>query len=117
MAERAGIFDSTDFDISDFAPQKPTEKPSTEKVRQVAEQASFTSREPELKPKHRRREARVYRTNRNVQLSVKADPRVIDDFYDIADAQGWVLGETLERAVDALRKQVEREKKKGSNAS
>jgi hypothetical protein len=116
MADRAGIFDSTDFDVSDFAPQKTKEKPPTEMVRQVAERASFTSREPELKSKRPRREARVYRTNRNVQLSVKADPRVIDDFYDIADAQDWVLGETLERAVDALKKQIEREKKKGSNA-
>ena len=85
--------------------------------RSVSERAQFTSREPEQTPRHARREARVYRTNRNMQLSIKADPVVIDDFYAIADAQGWVLGETLERAVDALKKLIEREKKKGSSAT
>jgi len=29
-------------------------------------------------------------------------------FYAIADAQGWVLGETLERAVAALKAEIGR---------
>ena len=37
---------------------------------------------------------------------IKADPDVIEEFYRIADAQGWVLGETLERAVKALENKI-----------
>jgi hypothetical protein len=102
MSERAGIFDDgSDFDVGGFAPQKPKESAPREKVRQVSEAASFKSREPEPK-KTANREARVYRTGRNAQFNIKADPQVIDTFYAIAAAQGWVLGETLERAVKAL---------------
>jgi hypothetical protein len=109
MQERASIFDSsTDFDVSGFAPQKAKPSAPPEKVRQVSEGASFTSREPaEPKPsKTSRREPRRYRTGRNTQFNIKADPVIIEEFYKIADAQGWVLGETLERAVTALSSQI-----------
>lgn len=105
MQERASIFESgTDFDVSSFAPQKPKPAAPPEKVKQVSEGASFKSREPaETKPaKAPKREPRRYRTGRNTQFNIKADPEVIEAFYRIADEQGWVLGETLERAVRAL---------------
>jgi hypothetical protein len=106
MSERAGIFDDgSDFDVGGFAPQKPKESAPREKVRQVSEAASFKSREPEAK-KAASREARVYRTGRNAQFNIKADPQVIDTFYAITAAQGWVLGETLERAVKALESEL-----------
>ena len=105
MQERASIFDSgADFDVSGFAPQMPKPAEPPEKVRKVSEGANFKSREVE--PKRPAREPRRYRTGRNTQFNIKSDPDVIDDFYGIADAQGWVLGETLERAVDALKKQI-----------
>lgn len=109
MSERAGIFDSTsDFDVGGFAPQKPKASAPAEKVRQVSEGASFKSREPaEQKPA--KREPRRYRTGRNTQLNIKADPDVIEEFYRLADAQGWVLGEALERAVAALKNETARE--------
>jgi len=59
-------------------------------VRQVAERAEFSSREPERKPSRRVR--RTYRTGRNGQFSVKADPEVIEKFYAIADAKSGCLG-------------------------
>lgn len=112
MNERASIFDtSPDFDVSSFVPQKPKTTAPPEEVRQVSESASFKSREPE--PKRRAREPRRYRTGRNTQFSIKADPDVIEQFYAIADAQKWVLGETLERAVEALKKEVASAKRQG----
>lgn len=98
--ERAGVFD--DFDISGFEPVMPiTTPPPQEKVRKVAEGAAFRSREPEAKPA--KRKPRVYRTGRNVQLNVKVRAETLNAFYEIADSQGWVLGETLEKAIEALR--------------
>jgi hypothetical protein len=104
MSERAGVFDG--LDLSGFTPQPKQEKATAEKVRQVAEKAEFKSREPvQKKP---RRPQRVYRTGRNAQFNVKADPAVVDEFYAIAESQGWVLGLALEKAVAALRREVGR---------
>ena len=105
MQERASIFDSgTDFDVSGFTTQKPKAAEPPEKVKKVAEGANFKSRE--VDPKRPAREPRRYRTGRNTQFNIKADPEVIEEFYRLADAQGWVLGETLERAVNALKKEI-----------
>jgi hypothetical protein len=106
MQERASVFDSgADFDVTGFAPQKPKVSAPPEKVRQVSEGASFRSREP-AQPKTARREPRRYRTGRNTQFNIKADPDIIEEFYRIADGRGWVLGETLERAVKALKNEI-----------
>jgi hypothetical protein len=102
MTERASIFDSgTDFDVSGFAPQKPKPAAPPEKVRTVAEKSEFKSREVEQK--RPAREPRRYRTGRNMQLNLKADPAVIEAFYKLADEHGWVLGEAFEMAVEALK--------------
>ena len=29
----------------------------------------------------------------------KADPAVVDEIYAVSEAQGWVIGQTLERAM------------------
>ena len=106
MSERASVFDTgTDFDLAGFAPQKPKISAPAEKVRQVSEGASFKSREP-AEQKVARREPRRYRTGRNTQFNIKGDPDVIEEFYRIADEQDWVLGETLERAVRALKNEI-----------
>jgi hypothetical protein len=112
MAQRASPFDETDdLDVSGFAPKavpKPAAPPG--EVRAVSEAAQFQSREP---PRHAnlvsvgKREARRYRTGRNVQLNIKARTEAIDAFYDIAEKQGWVLGDTFERAVNALRRELD----------
>jgi hypothetical protein len=112
MSERASIFDANpDFDLAGFAPQKPKATPPAEKVRQVSEGANFRSREPEQKPP--KREPRRYRTGRDTQINIKADREVIDDFYRIADTNQWVLGETLERAVTALKNELATRQGKG----
>ena len=107
MAERAGLFEE-DLDLSQFTPHKPakTDQPPPEAVRAVAEGAKFQSREPAKTAKPRQRR---YRTGRNIQLNTKVTASTRDGFYEISDRYNWVLGETLERALQALRRELEKE--------
>jgi hypothetical protein len=111
MNDRAGIFDnSADFDVAGFAPKQPKpqeKKIPVETVRAISEAANFPSREAvaiahPVPAAEILREQRRYRTGRNVQLNIKVKTETLDAFYHLADSQGWVLGETLERAVKAL---------------
>jgi hypothetical protein len=108
MAERAGLFEE-DLDLSQFTPRKPTksEQPAPEAVRAVAEGVRFTTREA-IKPEAQRQQRR-YRTGRNIQLNTKVTLSTRDGFYEISDRYNWVLGETLERALQALKRELERE--------
>lgn len=113
MAERAQLFDGNDdFDVSAFTPKKTTAPaPSAEAVRAVSESASFKSREPApaaaATPRPAAKKQRRRRTGRNLQLNVKVAAATLQSFYDITDRQGWVLGETLERAVAALQRELD----------
>jgi hypothetical protein len=111
--ERASIFGEDDLDVSAFkptpaaqTPARPVAKP--EQVREVSEAASFRSRDPKPAPVDQppRREQRRHRTGRNVQLNIKARAEAVEAFYAIADRQKWVLGETFERAIDALNREL-----------
>lgn len=108
MAERAGLFEE-DLDLSQFTTRKAAkaEQPPPDAVRAVAEGAKFQSREPlsTSKPRQQRR----YRTGRNIQLNTKVTMSTRDGFYEISDRYNWVLGETLERALQALRRELEKE--------
>jgi hypothetical protein len=108
---RASIFADDDLDVSEFAPKAGADRsaPPAAEVKAVAEAARFRSREPgqpapQEPPK---REPRRYRTGRSVQFNVKASQETINGYYAIADQQGWVLGETLERALEALQQKLE----------
>ena len=106
--ERASVFDQgPEIDISGFKPRtaaKPAAQP--EQVKAISETASFVSREPIRAPHQTAtpaaREPRRHRTGRNIQLNIKARAETIERFYAIADRNGWVLGETFERAIAAL---------------
>jgi hypothetical protein len=110
---RASIFSNTEepaIDISGFAPKPAVAKtlPSKEQVKAISEAAHFPSREVP-KPKaatQGRRKPRIHRTGRNVQFNAKASQTTIDRFYALCDLKGWVLGYTLERAVDALEREL-----------
>jgi hypothetical protein len=95
-----------DLDLSDFKPtaaKKP--KIKADAVRKVSEANNFPSRAA-AKPKAAEAPAafmqRRRRTGRNVQFNIKATRETIARFTAIADKNGWVFGEVLERALDAL---------------
>lgn len=108
MADRANIFDGADADdLSDFQPAKPKRTaPPAQAVREVAAKANFPSREADPKPERPGR--KQYRTGRTEQFFCKADPKVVADFYAIANEQNWVMGVTLENAVAALKRELAR---------
>ena len=112
MSERARLFEGEDFDVTAFAPKnlrKPAEKepPAADAVRAVSEASYFRSREPVPIPSAKKQRRR--RTGRNLQLNLKVAAATYDSFYAIADRQGWVLGETLEKAVAALKRELDAE--------
>jgi hypothetical protein len=109
---RASVFDEPPkLDVGSFAPKTAIDSkaPPAEEVRAVAQAAHFPSREaaapkPEAKSK---RTARRYRTGRNVQFNVKALQETVDAFYAVTEAnKGWVLGYTLQRAIEALQREL-----------
>jgi hypothetical protein len=117
---RASIFEEGEgeegqgLDVASFAPKTAIDSkaPKQEEVRAVAQAAKFQSREakvpkPQTQPK---RAPRIYRTGRNVQFNIKASMGTVDAFYMITEKQNWVLGETLERAVEALQRELEKSK-------
>jgi hypothetical protein len=111
MTKRASIFEAdTELDVTGFAPKTgiDAKAPAAEQVRVVAEAAHFRSREPATaKPQSKpKRAARRYRTGRNVQFNIKALQETVDTFYAITDAQKWVLGYTLQRAIEALQREL-----------
>lgn len=96
-------------DLSGFQP-KPVVRPDTQKVAEAAAKSNFKSRESKppvvvvtapasAKPVRRRR------TGRSAQLNLKCRPEIIAQFYAVADANGWVLGEAFEKAVELLQKE------------
>ena len=117
---RARVFDDADedLDLSGFAPNaKPEPKVPVEKVRAVSEASRFPSREaktsavavpvPVPQAAAERRQPRRHKTGRTAQLNVRVKPAISDGFYQLADAQGWLVGETVERAYEALRRELE----------
>lgn len=94
--------------LDDFKPTPRTAqqaKPSVEAIRAVSEAEGFPSREPapreKAKPALVKVEQRRYRTGRNKQLSLKVTEETAQRFTRLADEQRLVLGELLERALDA----------------
>jgi hypothetical protein len=109
---RASIFDDgpdEDLDLTGFEPKtaRPTRPAeSAERVRAVSEANHFPSRAPAKPEPSRATQRRARRTGRDRQLNIKATQATIDLFYRLSDSQGWVLGETLERALAALEREL-----------
>lgn len=120
-----GFADPLDeFDPAEWSPKiiEPSRKRPPDKAAEQAAQASgFRSREPKaapgddsLPPSQKAsvtaeatglRQQRRRRTGRSVQLNLKARPETITAYCEIADRMGWGLGETLEQAVELLRRE------------
>lgn len=112
MGERAGVFDEgEDLDLSGFAPKQSLNKEpqaEAEAIKAVSETANFKSREPAPNPP--KKADRRHRTGRNAQLNVKVDDDTFKLFYEIYDThrekQGWVQGQVIERALQALQREL-----------
>lgn len=104
---RTNLFAGDDNDVLDlaqFQPKKP-ERQNEAVTKQAAAKAGFVSREPKTAPvaiPAKPAQQRRHRTGRNAQFNLKAKPETIAEFAAIADAQGWVFGEALEKAVELL---------------
>jgi len=110
---RASIFDEgegAELDMGGFAPKTAIDMkaPKPEQVREVAKAAKFSSREaaPPKVETPAKRPTRRYRTGRNVQFNIKARQETVDTFYAITDREKWVLGHTLQRAIEALQREL-----------
>ncbi|MBS0155149.1 MAG: hypothetical protein JSS38_11175 [Nitrospira sp.] len=94
--------------------EKP--KPPREEIRKVAQKSGFNSREAAPAPKPVEtvtvapqpvREGRIYRTGRSEQLNLKVRGEDKTGFYAICDHNHWVQGYTFQRAIEALRRELE----------
>lgn len=116
--QRAKLFASPaeptpEIDLSSFTPKrasKPPEK-AVDAIRATTESAGFPSREPAPAKPPKKAGRRIWRTGRNVPFAHKVTQACNDGYYQIAEAQKWTMGETLERALAAL----QREMKKGQS--
>lgn len=115
MTERTSIFAATTaaspLDVSDFAPKPhPDARPRVEEIDAANAGSRFQSREPTIAPAvdtpSTHRKPMVYRTGRNVTFSAKTTKQTLDQFYAIAEQNGWKAGETFEKAVAALQRET-----------
>jgi hypothetical protein len=91
-------------DLSGFQP-KTVARPDSGKIAEAAAKAQFKSREakaPVAVAPAPAKLVRRHRTGRSAQLNLKVRPDTIEQFYAVADAHGWVLGEAFEIAVALL---------------
>jgi hypothetical protein len=110
---RASIYENVpDVDVSAFAPKARVDAqgPTLAQVKAVAEAANFPSRQaaaPFSAKPSKKRTPRIYRTGRNVQFNAKVLQETYDAIYAVTDANNWVLGYTLERAMSSLQRELE----------
>jgi hypothetical protein len=108
MAQEHGdIFAGDDaLNLERFLPKPAgvSDRPGPQELRGIAERSKFISREgkgasPPAVPLLRRGPKR---TGRTVTVTLKTTPEHSNRFYALAEAKGWLVGETFERALDAL---------------
>jgi hypothetical protein len=111
MSERASIFDKPKpaIDVSGFAPRSDSEvRPRPEDLEQLTRGSKFRSREgAEPDPAPARVQQRRRRTGRNVQFNIRATQQVIDEFKALSEEMDWPDGLTLEKALRALKRELE----------
>ena len=108
---RASVFAEDDLDVSGFtAEAAPDTGPDRETIRAVSEKSNFPSREPKHSANPTveapKRQPRRHRTGRTAQFNARTTPETVERFYDIAEQQGWLVGETVEKALAALQREL-----------
>ena len=114
MTKRTSIFDAPEaspLDVSDFSPRsQPEARPRAEDIDAASTGSRFLSREPPVEPvvstRNTHRQPMVYRTGRSVTFSTKTTQQTVDQFYILAQQNGWKVGETFEKAVAALMRET-----------
>lgn len=98
---RSGLGDvEDDMDLSGFGvKRKPT-----------APIATTASAPPAVPAQRAQRVPRTYRTGRSETVAVKTTPDAAATFYALADRLNLKVGETFERAVEALAREADRER-------
>jgi hypothetical protein len=88
-------------DLSDFRPEPPkTTVVLQEAIRKLSEANGFPSREPERAVTYRPVLRRVWRTGRNLQLSIKVTADTLARFTALADKRGVPFGELVKQLLD-----------------
>lgn len=109
--EHRDIFaDEDPLNLDRFKPKPAgaSDLPQPDDLREIADRTKFVSREgkgasaPPV-PLLRRGQ---HRTGRTATLTLKTTPEYSNRFYALAEGQGWKIGETFERALDALEQQI-----------
>jgi len=113
VSDRISIFDEgagkgDEVDLTAFQPKQGTEpaRPEPGQVRAVSEAANFPSRQAQTAASPEKRKTHHRRTGRTAQLAAKIRPEYLDRLYGMAERQNWLVGETVERALDALQREI-----------
>lgn len=99
--------------LKSFVPKTATDqqpKQSKAEVEQMANQLGFVGRQATPLPTTGERSKRRFKTGRNVQINIKGEQETKDELYQVADVIDQPLGETLKRALAALRRELKAEK-------
>lgn len=116
MSQRTSVFSdpqpSTGLDVSDFVPAIGSRRlPASEEIDAASLGSRFKSREPVAAAKadvtSSKRRPMVYRTGRNVVFSAKTTRETVEQFYTLAESNGWKANETFEKAVAALQRECD----------
>jgi hypothetical protein len=103
MTNRASIFETPNIDVEAFTRRRPDPAALDE----LSQGSKFRSRDP-VEPAQQGRVPHTYRTGRNVTFSAKTTQAILDTFYEIARQQGWKAAETLEYAIAALQRELQK---------
>jgi len=105
-----------DTDPAQWTPpeRKVSEVPSQD-LKAIGEQQGFTSREPAKKNKPAKKQAP--KKERTDQINFRAKVSTIDEFRALCSSQtpAWPMGFAFERAMAALKRELDKEKKEKSS--
>jgi hypothetical protein len=96
--------------LKNFEPKPAAEekiKQSIAELEQMASLHGFVTRQPAAALPKVERARRRHKTGRNVQINIKGEQETKDELYRVADYIDQPLGETLKRALAALRRELE----------
>ncbi|EAC0381489.1 TPA: hypothetical protein N3H29_004377 [Salmonella enterica subsp. enterica serovar Bonn] len=96
--------------LKNFEPKSAKEqksKQSNAEIEELANEHGFVARLSTAPTPPVERSKRRFKTGRNVQINIKGEQDTKDELYRVADMIDEPLGETLKRALAALRRELE----------